>query len=440
MSGPAPSLGTDGPGRLRRLAGEVPALRVVRQAVFLSILLLVWVSLKPFPSLSRPDLGDIVTGQEGATYLAFGAGALVALGVTLREHARGLASLLTPANAALGLWLVLSVVLSTDPGTSAKRLGLTMAVIAVAACLPLLPASRGEWRALLGLAAGTLLALCYLGLLLAPDLAIHGPRDLLEPGLAGAWRGVFGHKNAAAAVIAMLVFVGLAVFRSGQRATGAGLTAASALFLVGSEGKSAAALCLAVLAITGLFSLLRGLLARAALTLGLVLVLNLFSVGTVLNDGLARIVATLPLDATFTGRTDVWRFAVDAVAQRPLTGYGFSAFWGTSGVRDSAEAEGTWAGVAAHSHNGYLDTAVNLGLVGLVLTGLVLVIAPLRDYQRLSERSRPDPFAVMFLQIWLFGLLLSSMESFFYDRSDPIWFTFLVAVFGLHYLARFRLG
>jgi hypothetical protein len=32
------------------------------------------------------------------------------------------------------------------------------------------------------------------------------------------------------------------------------------------------------------------------------------------------------------------------------------------------------------------------------------------------------------------------MESFFLDRADPLWFTFLLAVFGLHYLARFRVS
>ena len=45
---------------------------------------------------------------------------------------------------------------------------------------------------------------------------------------------------------------------------------------------------------------------------------------------------------------------------------------------------------------------------------------------------------MVLLRIWLFGLYLSSMESFFLDRADPLWFTFLLAVFGLHYLARFR--
>ena len=45
---------------------------------------------------------------------------------------------------------------------------------------------------------------------------------------------------------------------------------------------------------------------------------------------------------------------------------------------------------------------------------------------------------MVLLRIWLFGLYLSSLESFFLDRADPLWFTFLMAVFGLHYLARFR--
>ncbi len=32
-----------------------------------------------------------------------------------------------------------------------------------------------------------------------------------------------------------------------------------------------------------------------------------------------------------------------------------------------------------------------------------------------------------------------SMESFFLDRADLSWFTFLLTVFGLHYLARLYL-
>jgi O-antigen ligase len=51
-----------------------------------------------------------------------------------------------------------------------------------------------------------LLAICYLGILLVPDLAWCIATDLREPGLDGNWRGSFGHKNIAAAVMAMLLF------------------------------------------------------------------------------------------------------------------------------------------------------------------------------------------------------------------------------------------
>ena len=56
-----------------------------------------------------------------------------------------------------------------------------------------------------------------------------------------------------------------------------------------------------------------------------------------------------------------------------------------------------------------------------------------------TRSGNDDPLAKLFLRIWLFGIYLSSMESFLLDRADPVWFTFLIGVFGLHYLARFRL-
>jgi O-antigen ligase len=80
-----------------------------------------------------------------------------------------------------------------------------------------------------------------------------------------------------------------------------------------------------------------------------------------------------------------------------------------------------------------------MGLPGLALLIAVLVITPLRNFQAAGRGGNNGPRATAFLRIWLFGIYLSSLETFFFDRTDPLWFTFLVAVFGLHYLARFRL-
>jgi O-antigen ligase len=286
-------------------------------------------------------------------------------------------------------------------------------------------------------AALLLLAICYLGLLFAPNLSMHLATDAQEEALAGNWRGAFGHKNVAAAVMAMVLFLGIYVARSGAWFSGAAIVGAASLFLFYSAGKSSLTLCLAVLVLTSLTSVVRSFWARAVILLTPLVLLNMLSVGTVLNDGLAEVAKMLPLDSSFTGRTDIWTFAVQALQQRLPTGYGFSAFWGSGSIQNLPEGK-EWAAFASHSHNGYLDTALAMGLPGLVLLIVVLVVEPLRNFQRADLGGNNGPLTMALLRIWLFGIYLSSMESFFLDRADPSWFTFLLAVFGLHYLARFR--
>ena len=82
----------------------------------------------------------------------------------------------------------------TFPATSVKRFALTACVIAVAATLPLLPKSRNELMRWFSIAALVLLAVCYLGIFLAPNLSIHLATDVQEPQLAGNWRGAFATR------------------------------------------------------------------------------------------------------------------------------------------------------------------------------------------------------------------------------------------------------
>ena len=273
------------------------------------------------------------------------------------------------------------------------------------------------------------MAVCYLGILLAPHSAIHQATDPQEPLLAGDWRGSFGHKNVAAGVMAMLLFLGIYIARSGALLSGAVIIGLSSLFLFHAAGKSSLTLCFAVLLLTSLTSVFRSFWVRAILLLTPLLLLNMLSVGTVMSEGLAAVAKLLPLDSTFTGRTDIWNFALDALRQRLATGYGFVAFWGSKAFEDLPAGK-EWAAFAAHSHNGYLDTALGMGLPGLILLIVVLVIEPLRNFQQADQGGNNGPLAMALLRIWLFGLYLSSMESFFLDRADPLWFTFLMAVFG----------
>jgi O-antigen ligase len=425
----------------RALIAEVsrrPVMDIVRAAFFIGILLLVWISLRPFPDLGDLRLDEVALGQDAVLYGLFGILMVAMLALTMHDNMPALKSLLTPAFLWFGGWICVTVVLSFDPATSIRRLALSVFVLVVSATILLLPKSQGELMRWFNIAALVLLVTCYLGVLLIPHLSIHQATDPQEPALAGTWRGVFGHKNVAAAMMAMLLFIGIYLIRAGGWLSGIAVAGLASVFLLFTAGKSSMALCVAVLVLSSLTTVIRSLWARALMLLTPLLLLNLFSVGTVMSDTLDRIAGLLPLDTSFTGRADIWSFALESLQRRLFTGYGFESFWGSSAIQNLQEGK-EWAAYASHSHNGYLDTALGTGLPGLALLVAAIVVKPLRDFQAADQGGNDGPLTMLFLRVWLFGLYLSSMESFFLDRADTIWVTFLIAVFGLHYLARFRM-
>ena len=102
------------------------------------------------------------------------------------------------------------------------------------------------------------------------------------------------------------------------------------MFLLYAAGKSSLTLCFAVLLLTSLTSVVRAFWMRAVVLLTPLVLLDMLGVGAVMSETLAQLAKMLPLDSSFTGRTDIWTFALQALQQRLATGYGFVAFWGTA--------------------------------------------------------------------------------------------------------------
>ena len=95
---------------------------LVRGGTFIGILLVVWVSLRPFIDLGNAALKDVSTGNETPTYLAFGVFTVLTMALAMRDNLPGLRTLLSPGYMLFGGWIVLSVVLSLDPSTSIPSL------------------------------------------------------------------------------------------------------------------------------------------------------------------------------------------------------------------------------------------------------------------------------------------------------------------------------
>ena len=48
------------------------------------------------------------------------------------------------------------------------------------------------------------------------------------------------------------------------------------------------------------------------------------------STAVEAILESVMSDTSYTGRDEIWEFALDHIGQRPITGFGFQAFWGTS--------------------------------------------------------------------------------------------------------------
>ncbi|NUR12108.1 MAG: O-antigen ligase family protein [Bradyrhizobium sp.] len=425
-------------GRVLRdgLAG-LNAAQAARCLVAVASLLLVLVTLDPFPDLRNPDVTTIIGGRMALAYVSWGLLAAIAVLFVAATDGPALKTLVTPLHLCLVGWLVASIVLSESPGISVQRFVLLASVTSLAVLLPLLPPTQRSFNLCLGAAALVLLVLCYLGVFLAPHYSIHTALDIAEPQLAGDWRGSFGHKNVASPVMTILVYVGIYLSAVGSFVMGPAIAALAGIFLIFTGGKTSSVLCLAIYALASLVYVTPGLWLKRIICFVPLIVMNLLTVGSVLSPALEAMTRLLPLDPTFTGRSDIWEFALAAVAEKPLIGHGYAAFWDDVTARQTAQGA-EWATSAAHSHNSYLDLAVTIGLPGLMLVILVFVLAPLGNFQSAQAHSRSGALAKLFLTVWLFGLYYGTTETFLLERQNPIWFMFALAAAGLHFLARFQ--
>lgn len=401
-----------------------------RAGLFFAVLAYYWVSLAPFPDLGLASTADPWAGNSNMLNQVVAIALFATLAVFALRHP--LVREVAQPRLLLGLifgWLVVTALLADDPMTALRRVVMAAMVCVGASIFLLLPRDEKHFAKLLGTGLMLLLALAYWGVLFWPTRSIHLASDVVEPQLAGLWRGFFTHKNTAAAAMTFAVFGGLFVWARWSRLAGALIVVAALWFLVNSGGKTSLALLPLVLGLAYLFERLRGL--RYALAVGGVGLLNLVVVGSAVWAPIHDFVAGLGVDASFTDRAEIWQFAFDAFSRQPFTGYGFMSFWQTGSLVYGGGTLETWAVTAANAHNAYLDTLLTAGVPGLVLVAAWLLFRPVADMARAEASGNDALLTRLFLRLWLYGIFASSLESFFFANGGPVWFTMLVGVFGL---------
>jgi O-antigen ligase len=409
-------------------------LRTLAAGLILTILL---VSFRPFQVTASAD-----TGQSGDILNQLGFSAVGAASLLLMlclVDRRVLVSMISPWWSLMLCFVALSVLNSLyPPGAFRAVMFMMMGVFGIMAVLSLTPGADG-FSKILAITASTVLLMSFAGVLLLPELARHGA-DSIEPEHIGLWRGIFSHKNVAGPVMAGISFAGLYLYRRGWRFIGLALCVGALVFLSNTGSKTSALLSPMVI----LLVLLPGMFgARALASLSVlfaICVVALGTLGTVLFKPLEQLREFMVPGTTYTGRTEIWKFAFENIASRPWTGFGFESFWLSPFVRGGEKSvELAWdVRGAVHGHNGYVDIALAMGIPALCSALLALIIVPLVDYACVRKTRENVLMADLFLMIFTFSALNAFLESFFFRRADPVWLLFLMAVLGLRLVSRYE--
>lgn len=147
------------------------------------------------------------------------------------------------------------------------------------------------------------------------------------------------------------------------------------------------------------------------------------SVFAVFLDSAGSLLHSLGRNATLTGRTDIWR-AVLALHTNPLIGTGYESFW--LGDRLQFVWDATDKGIL-QAHNGYLEIYINLGWIGVMLLGALIV----SGYRNAAAWYYRDPKAGRLGLAMFTAALMFNLSEAGFRMMTLIWFVFLMAITGI---------
>ena len=275
---------------------------------------------------------------------------------------------------------------------------------------------------LLGCAFGIIILLSIIFAVAFPNIGIMcAPHE-------GAWRGILGHKNGLgkAMVRSTIIYCLLIKSTRWRLLSWLGLSS-SLLLLILSTSTSALVIAIALLMLLPIYRSLRlreDILAPVILSIVILLTCSF----VLIFFNAESIVGYFGKDITLTGRTDLWEMSLKLIQQRVFLGYGFKSFWegwGSPGVR-VVRAIG-WD--APNAHNGLLELALDLGLLGIVifLAGFLINLFRAFIWVRLSKSS-VSFWPLMYLS---FLFLTNTTESMLLDQNDINWVLYVALTLSL---------
>ncbi|MGL5133688.1 MAG: O-antigen ligase family protein, partial [Planktothrix sp.] len=190
---------------------------------------------------------------------------------------------------------------------------------------------------------------------------------------AGSWRGPFTQKNLLARlmVLAAIIFILIALDKPKHYKLAWGLFGNAVLMILLTGSKTALLLFLTILMVLPLYNLL-----RKKDTILIPVLVSVILIGgcslIFITENWIDLLASLGRGPTLSGRTTLWELAIEKIRQRYWLGYGYQGFW-----LDGGGAEIIWKHEGykpPHAHNGFVNIALDLGVLGLIIFLTIIIV------------------------------------------------------------------
>ncbi|MBA3067340.1 MAG: O-antigen ligase family protein [Hyphomonas sp.] len=219
----------------------------------------------------------------------------------------------------------------------------------------------------------------------------------------GAWKGIMVEKNALGGEMARagLVLAWLAHADRRWRTLWMAGFAVAVLLVLGSTSRTALLALALPMAAFALYLLGR---RSPVAALGVFYLAVTAAGAAALYVWLApeQAVGLIGKDLTFTGRTGIWDACMTKILEVPWTGYGFGAFWVEPyGPSYDVRVQVEW--IVPSAHNSWIETGLALGFPGMVLLGVLVVLALARSGLAVLGGATPWIFLGL-MQLTLFSM------------------------------------
>lgn len=260
-----------------------------------------------------------------------------------------------------------------------------------------------------------------------PAAAIHPQSDIH----AGDWRGVFGMKNVMARSMAFgvltLIAATFVVRPAAKLVTIAGIVLCAGLLIM-SAARTGWVVAVFVLFAAPFFVLLQPNRFSRAVRISMVALAA--AAGCVLVAMTFQyVLALIGRDETLSGRTHLWDLALASGKKRFLIGAGYRAYWTESGASDIYTQTSLGGRSLGNGHNGYLDTWLELGMIGFSAFLLLLVTVLVRITRYLTRSA--DAIGLWMAMAVSYMVLYALTEQVLLQQSEITWVMTVATLFWL---------